>query len=230
MRTTYLFSWTTDQTRPAQRYVEELATMKISIKRSKFAATVFTAVLWSAAIFVNAGSTMGQQNPAEGPQTQMNQAGPPNDPIRQLNLTVDQAAKIRAIREGGREERAALNRRFRQAQQALDDAIEADNASEALIEQRARELAEAQVAVTRMRALTELRIRRVMTPEQLDKLRALRQQALTFREQRQNRANDQARPRERIQRRRDALQGEGTFRPGIRPQVRPGALPPKQRP
>jgi hypothetical protein len=66
--------------------------------------------------------------------------------------------------------------RLRSAQRALDEAIYADAPSEAVIEERARELAEAQAAAARLRALTELSIRRVLTPEQLSLLRTLRQQ------------------------------------------------------
>jgi len=199
-------------------------------KSNKFAAMAFTALLSIVALLSSAVLAVGQENQSGPPQTQTNQTGPAGDPIRQLNLTAEQVEKIRAIREQNKDERFAATQRLRQAQRAMDDAIEADNASEALIEQRARELAEAQIAVTRMGAMTQLRIRRVMTPEQLTKLRALRQQALNLREQGRNQRNpDQMRPRERSQRRRDAIQRDGTFRPKLRPRV-PGNFPVGQRP
>jgi preprotein translocase subunit SecD len=113
---------------------------------------------------------------------------------------------------------------------ALDEAIESENATEALVEQRSQELAEAQAAVTRLRAVTELRIRRVLTPEQLSKLRALKQQALQFRQDRENQLPGPMTPRERQQRRRDALQPNGNPRPDFVPQKQPGAGPPNQRP
>lgn len=197
---------------------------------NKFAAIAFTALLSGLALLSSAVLAMGQENQGGPPQPQTNQAGPAGDPIRQLNLTAEQVEKIRAIREHNKDERFAVNQRLRQAQRAMDDAIESDNPSEALIEQRARELAEAQVAATRMRAITELRIRRVLTPEQLTKLRALRQQALNLREQGRNQGNqDQMRSREQLQRRRDAIQRDGTFRPKLRPRV-PGNFPARQRP
>jgi Spy/CpxP family protein refolding chaperone len=188
----------------------------------------FAVAVWSLAVFGTAASTLAQQMPNGGPQMQRGQNGPPDDPIRQLDLTPDQIAKIRAIREGAKDERMAINQRLRQAQLALDEAIETDNASETLIEQRARELAEAQVAATRMRALTELRIRRVMTPDQLAKLRTLRQQAQQFRENRRDQG-PQIRREERQQQRRDALQ-QGNPRPYPPPPGQSGPAPMKPRP
>src|ERR1044072_5691243 len=55
--------------------------------------------------------------------------------------------------------------------------LDADKPDEAVVEQRMREVGAAQAAVMRMRILTEVRIRRVLTVEQLRVLRNLRQQA-----------------------------------------------------
>jgi Spy/CpxP family protein refolding chaperone len=113
----------------------------------------------------------------EGAAAQAN----PNDPVSllmQLNLSPDQIAQMRAIqRENGPQARA-LNQRLNQARRALDEAIYSDAVDEALVEQRARDVAEAQAALVRLRAQTELRVRRLLTPEQLETFRQLRQQAL----------------------------------------------------
>jgi Spy/CpxP family protein refolding chaperone len=199
------------------------------LKRMSLAEMAFAMMVCSLMVFGTATSTTAQQMPNGGPQMQRGRNGPPDDPIRQLDLTPDQIAKVRAIREGAKDERMAINQRLRQAQLALDDAIETDNASETLIEQRARELAEAQVAATRMRAITELRIRRVMTPEQLAKLRTLRQQAQQFREDRRNQGPAQIRREDRQQIRRDALQ-PGSPRPYQAPPGQSGPTPMKPRP
>lgn len=116
----------------------------------------------------------------------------PQDPITQLNLSPEQRQQIRSIREQSKDERATINRRLRETQIALDQALDSDNPNEALIEQRARERGEAEAASIRLRALTETRIRRVLTPEQNKTLRILRAQAqLLRREQRlENRANN----------------------------------------
>jgi Spy/CpxP family protein refolding chaperone len=99
------------------------------------------------------------------------------DPLRALNLTPDQLQQIRAIREESKDEWRAARQQLAQAHRALDETTYADDVNEALVEQRAREVGVAQAAVARLRALTELKIRRVLTPEQLNTLRMMRAQA-----------------------------------------------------
>ncbi|HKS29426.1 MAG TPA: Spy/CpxP family protein refolding chaperone [Pyrinomonadaceae bacterium] len=119
----------------------------------------------------------GEQEP---PQEQSGQRPPvrgDGDLVRQLNLSPEQIEKIRAIREGNREQRRQIGQRIRAARQALDRAIYLENADDAVVEQRARELAEAQAAQVRLQALVELSVRRVLTPEQLQMFRDLRLRA-----------------------------------------------------
>jgi Spy/CpxP family protein refolding chaperone len=97
--------------------------------------------------------------------------------LMQLNLSPEQRAQLIEIRTQSAAEGQALGRRLNQARRALDAAIYADNIDEAVIEERAREVAAALSAVMRTRALTELRVRRVLTPEQLDLFRQLRREA-----------------------------------------------------
>jgi Spy/CpxP family protein refolding chaperone len=127
--------------------------------------------------------------PAQQQQTQIpeSQQQAPGDPILLLNLSPEQREKIRTIREQTRNERAALNERTREANLALETALDADNPDDAVVEQRMRDVAAAQAASMRMRILTEVRIRRVLTVEQLGILRTLRQQA---REARRDRVLD----------------------------------------
>jgi Spy/CpxP family protein refolding chaperone len=126
---------------------------------------------------------------AQQQQTQMpeSQQQAPVDPILQLNLSPEQREKIRTIREQTRTERAAINQRIRETNLALENALDADNPDEAVVEQRMRDVAAAQAASMRMRILTEVKIRRVLTVEQLGILRTLRQQA---REERRDRMLD----------------------------------------
>ncbi|MCA1557230.1 MAG: Spy/CpxP family protein refolding chaperone [Acidobacteria bacterium] len=102
---------------------------------------------------------------------------PDGDLVRQLNLTPEQIEKIRTIREGNRELRRQVGQRIRAARVALDRAIYVENADEAVIEQRARELAEAQGAQIRLQAMAELGVRRILTPEQLQTFQDLRLRA-----------------------------------------------------
>ena len=95
-----------------------------------------------------------------------------------LGLTPDQIARIRTIRQQNRADRQMTRQRLNQAQRALDEAIYSDDANEDVIEQRAREVAEAQAADVRLRAMTELSIRRVLTPQQLNIFRTIRLQRI----------------------------------------------------
>jgi Spy/CpxP family protein refolding chaperone len=91
---------------------------------------------------------------------------PPQDPILQLRLTPEQRQRIRAIREQNKEERAAINQRLRESNLALQQALDVYNPDEAVVEERLRDVAAAQAASMRIRVMTELSIRRVLTPEQ----------------------------------------------------------------
>jgi len=107
-------------------------------------------------------------------------APPTPDPIEQLRLTPEQRQRIRLLFEENKNERQSINRRVREANVALDQALDADPTDEAIIDQRLNELATAQAAQMRMRIYTELKIRRELRPEQLTTLRRLRLQARDF--------------------------------------------------
>lgn len=102
------------------------------------------------------------------------------DPIEQLRLTPEQRQRIRTIFEENKNERQSINRRVREANVALDQALDAEPTDNAVIDQRLNELATAQAAQMRMRIYTELKIRRELRPEQLTILRQLRLQAKDF--------------------------------------------------
>jgi Spy/CpxP family protein refolding chaperone len=115
------------------------------------------------------------QQPRAAPEAQQGPAG--GDPIRQLNLSPEQREQIRSIREDSKAERTAIAARVGEAYRALEEALNSDNPDDEVIEQRVREVATAQAAAMRMRILTEVRIRRVLTVDQRNVLRALQQQA-----------------------------------------------------
>jgi Spy/CpxP family protein refolding chaperone len=152
--------------------------MRTSTRKSLFAALVFAFALPFPAA-PGARAQAGAQAPAqtqEGAAPQPN----PNDPVSllgQLNLSPEQTAQMRSIQSESVPQAQALNRRLNQARRALDEAIYSDTVDEAQIEQRARDVADAQAALVRFRAQTELRVRRVLTPEQLQQFRIIRQQA-----------------------------------------------------
>jgi Spy/CpxP family protein refolding chaperone len=152
------------------------------------------ALMLSGGVSVSAQSGVVPQQPAASPSPEASaqRPRPPQDPIAQLNLTPEQRQQIRAIRLESVEERAVINRRLRETKLALDEALNAVPPDEALIESRAREAGEARAAQLRFQAKNEARIRRVLTPEQLQMLKELQLQALkNRREQRlENRAED----------------------------------------
>jgi Spy/CpxP family protein refolding chaperone len=125
-------------------------------------------------------ATAVAQEPGE---PQARQQATPQQPARalnlmqRLNLTREQRERLREIRGQSEVEMRTLTRRVRLARRALDEAIYADAVDDALIEQRSRELAAAQSALVHLRAATELKVRRILTDEQLRLFRNLRQQA-----------------------------------------------------
>lgn len=135
-----------------------------------------------------------------------------DDPVRELNLSPEQRERIRAIREQLQGERATINQRLREANRALEEALDADNPDESVVEQRLRDVAASQAAAMRMRVLSEVRIRRVLTPEQLITLRTLRQNARNRRREHQI-ENMEMRRQERVDRQRSRLNRRNTLGP-----------------
>lgn len=141
-----------------------------------------------------AGQTAQPPQPPGPPQPNL------GDPIRQLNLTTEQLEQIRLIREQNRDERSSINQRVRETNRALQEALDTDSPEENVVEQRLRDAGAAQSAAMRLRILTELKIRRVLTPDQRVMLRNLRRRVhernnerrLGNPEERQNRREDRS--------------------------------------
>jgi Spy/CpxP family protein refolding chaperone len=169
------------------------------------------ALLGIAAAFPSVSGQTVQQ-PAV-PETQQGVTG--GDPIRQLNLSPQQREQIRSIREQNKTERAAITERLQQTNRALEEALNSENPDEAVVEQRLRDVAAAQASAMRMRILTEIRIRRVLTPEQRILLRSLQQQARDIRRERLL-----VTPEDRQQRREERSRGLQNQRNGIGPLLR----------
>lgn len=153
----------------------------------KFAVIARLALL---ALFLTAGggvTVVRAQDDADAPTPEARRGGAAGL-LRALNLTPEQRAQIQAIRRETEPQVRRLGMRLRQARRALDEAIYADNPDERLIEERVREVGAAQAAVLRLRAFTELKIRRVLSNEQLDAFRRL-QRRPRRRQQQQQRLN-----------------------------------------
>ena len=126
---------------------------------------LFAAVL----LFAMPGAVYPQDLPQSNP-----------DPIQQLRLTPEQRQRIRIILAENKDERQMTNRRLREANFSLEQALDAESPDENLIDQRINELAAAQAAQTRMRIRMELKIRRELRPEQLAMWRQFRLQLKDF--------------------------------------------------
>lgn len=164
----------------------------------------------------------GQTPPPQPVPVEPQRGAARGDPIRQLNLTPEQREQIRSIRQQSNVERAAINQRVGEANRALQAALDSDNPDEAAVEQRVRDLAAAQADAMRMRILTEVKIRRVLTVEQRKVLRALQQQALeNQRERLENREQRQQRREERPNTMRNQRNGIAPLLPRDVPRQRP---------
>lgn len=154
--------------------------------------TTFAVSIFLVSLSTASGQVVGQQVvPTESQQRRALE-----DPVRQLNLSPEQREKIRSIREQSKAERAAINERLRETNRALEEALDADNPNEGIIEERVRDVAQAQAAAMRIRILIEVRIRRELTLGQLAILRTLRQQTGQF-----------GRERSRVERQQQRQQG-----------------------
>ena len=167
-----------------------------------------------AGIFAQA---QNQQAPGEPAQTQTRTQAQPNQipDLAPLNLTQDQIQRIRIINAELKDQRQAAGLRLRLAHRALTEAVESPTPNEALIDQRSRELADAQAGTIRIRSLAESRILQVLTPEQRVRLREIRQQNQAGR-----RGNDKQLPRNRALRRQDGVQGNNNTLAPLRPAPR----------
>ena len=156
-----------------------LTMLRRGARKLSRAATVLAAAWALSLAFPSAGRA--QEPPTPEPQ----ESAPARRRLRRerpnlfarLNLTPEQLTQLREIRRESEVEARNLGRRLRLARRALDEAIYADALDERAIEERARELSAAQSALVRLRTQTELRVRRVLTPEQLQTFRQLRQRA-----------------------------------------------------
>lgn len=92
-----------------------------------------------------------------------------------LGLSQEQIIQIQLIR---REQAPLLrdaNIRQQKARIELDKVIYADTFDETAVQSSLKEFLEAQAEVTRIRLMNELAVRRVLTPEQLERFRTMRQ-------------------------------------------------------
>ena len=135
-------------------------------------------------LFLMLGFTVA--NAQDDADIQKQQFDEPRRPqlLRELGLRQAQIRQIRLINGENKEKLREATFRMREARGNLDAAIYSDNADTSVIETKLREFQNAQAEVAKIRTMTELAIRKVLTPEQLVRFRELRQ---GFQQTRQNR-------------------------------------------
>ncbi|HEV7645307.1 MAG TPA: periplasmic heavy metal sensor [Pyrinomonadaceae bacterium] len=172
-------------------------------------------------LMIFAGAVSAQDRPPEGdrmpppgqpgPQGMPGMQGQPRpdddrgEILRQLNLSQEQFQSIRKLLADNGPKVREAQRDFREAQEALDDAIYADTVDEVLVQSLTRRSSEAQATLMKLRTINEFAIRRILNPEQVVKFRELRKQQILERQQRQR------------QERQERQNGDGPGRPGRRP-------------
>jgi Spy/CpxP family protein refolding chaperone len=95
--------------------------------------------------------------------------------LKELGLSSEQVQEIRRINQARRPLMQEAQRRFHEANRALDQAILSDTANEVTVQERMKEVQMAQAEIIKIRTNTEFAIRKLLTPEQLIKFRELRQ-------------------------------------------------------
>lgn len=114
-----------------------------------------------------------RQLPAERPgraQPMLGNRPIPMNLLRRIGITQEQLRQIRQIRRENDDRIVAVGRRLREARRALEQAMASEPFDEALVKRRAEELAEAQAEAIRLHAEIRAQIRKVLTPEQVNRL------------------------------------------------------------
>ena len=139
--------------------------------------------------------------------------------LRAIGLTPDQMRQMRRANMERKPLMEEAQRRLREANHLLDEAIYADEVNDADVRSRLKEAQAAQAEVFRIRSTNELAIRKILNPDQLTKFRELRKR---FEEQ--ARENMQVRrKRERMNRAGDPASTEFRSNPRrLRPIIRQG--------
>lgn len=89
--------------------------------------------------------------------------------VEQLELTDDQAEKVRAIHENGKIERAALQKDLARLRNQLEGEMLKDDVSKQNVVRLTRQIGEKRTEMALMRIDHQFEIREILTPEQRDK-------------------------------------------------------------
>ncbi|CAN5333827.1 hypothetical protein BH20ACI2_BH20ACI2_17030 [soil metagenome] len=130
-----------------------------------------------AVVLFTAASVLAQEatEPQGGQHQPRRQNNPGANILRQLDLNREQMQQIRQFNVRRQPLMEAAQRRFREANRRLDEAIYADQLVEGEVQDRIKDVQLSQAELIRLRSMSELSIRKILTPDQLNKFRRLRQ-------------------------------------------------------
>jgi Spy/CpxP family protein refolding chaperone len=174
-------------------------------------------VLLASFVSTRAQTALPNQNAPQSPPNNV-AAQPPqaqNLPA-ELGLTPQQTQQWREINREFRNQEMTATLKMREARLALNEAMESANPNEEVIKRRAKELADAQSAVTQLQALRQARVLQMLTPDQRIKLKEIRERTQAMRREQQN-ANVMA-PGRPLKRNGNALQLTPAQRKALRQQ------------
>lgn len=163
-------------------------------------------------------SPTGMDRPAPIPAERLATPVPPQDPspiaqpqaqtpslnrmaiIRLLNLTPEQLRRIQDVRRRLGPQLEQARREVEDRRDALREATYGETFNPSLLEQRLRELIEAQSELIRLETQLEIEFRNVLTPEQLAEFRKIRDEELAIRRMRREAREREQRLQERLRR------------------------------
>ncbi len=96
--------------------------------------------------------------------------------LESLGLNKDQMKQIRQLNQTFQPQKQNAQRRFNQANKALDEAVYADDVDESVIKDRMNEVQLAHAELIKTRTMMDTSIRKILNKEQLFKFRQLRKQ------------------------------------------------------
>ncbi len=155
------------------------------MKRFNYLSLIFAVLLFAAF----SATVKAQNNPPPDEAVQQTAAPRPNL-MAQLGLTQDQIKQIRQINQAKKPQMRAAQDRLREANRNLDQAIYADVANDVEIQARLKDVQSAHAEVIKIRSLTELAVRKILSPDQLAKFRDVREKFAQQKENNQQRMNN----------------------------------------
>jgi Spy/CpxP family protein refolding chaperone len=146
------------------------------MKMLNFKTVIFTGILLLISIVSIEAQNIQQRPPKDNFR--------PQQILRELGLSKEQIKQIRQINQEREPKMRAAQDNLRDTNRSLDLAIYADTLNEEEIQTKLKDVQTAQAEVIKIRNMTELAVRKVLTAEQLTKFRGLRDEFMRRLEER----------------------------------------------